>query len=49
MDSVLLTMCNKKNFPSYEDKTMNLNNEELEEYSEIFQDILALRGDFRLF
>ena len=34
---------------SYEDEIINLSNEELEEYREIFQDVLALRGDFRLF
>lgn len=31
------------------DEIINLSNEELEEYREIFQDVLTLRGDFRLF
>ena len=31
------------------DKMTKLSEEELEEYREIFQDVLALRGDLRLF
>lgn len=31
------------------DERMKLSNEDLEEYREIFQDVLALRGDLRLF
>lgn len=31
------------------DEIMKLSEEDLEEYREIFQDVLALRGDLRLF
>lgn len=31
------------------DEIMKLSDEDLEEYREIFQDVLALRGDLRLF